>query len=59
MPRVPRKKNKKNYTINVPRHQKKVTQCATSAKMHSQLTYGDILKQKKFTRTKSALYYRG
>ena len=37
MPRVPRKKIK-NYKVNLPRHQKKVTQHATSAKMHSQLT---------------------
>jgi len=34
MSRVP---NKKNYTVSVPHHQKKVTQHATSAKMHSQL----------------------
>jgi len=33
MPRVP---NKKIYTISAPRHQKKVTQHATSTKMHSQ-----------------------
>ena len=40
MSRVPRKKikNKINYTVSVPRHQEKVTQRATSTKMHSQLT---------------------
>jgi len=71
MPRVPLKKNKNNYTVSAPRHLKKVTQHATSAKMHSQLAYGSILKQKKiykdqikkffFTggKTKSGLYYRG
>ena len=37
MPRGPRKKNNNNYTVSVPHHQKKVTQRATSAKMHSQL----------------------
>jgi len=30
-------KNKNNYTDSVPRHQKKMSQHATSAKMHSQL----------------------
>jgi len=32
MPRVP---NKNNYIVSVSRHQKKVTQHATSEKMHS------------------------
>jgi len=30
-------KNKINYTVSEPRHQKKVSQRATSAKMNSQL----------------------
>jgi len=40
-PRVPIKKikNKINYTVSVSRHQKKVTQRATSTKMYSPLTY--------------------
>ncbi|AES95621.1 hypothetical protein MTR_5g027520 [Medicago truncatula] len=33
MPRV--HNNKNNYTVSAPRHQKKVTQHATSAKIHS------------------------
>jgi len=33
-------KNKNNYTVSVSRHPKKVTQRATSVKMHSQLPYG-------------------
>jgi len=39
MPRVPIKKlkNKINYTVNAPRHHKKVTQHTTSAKMYGQL----------------------
>jgi len=52
MPGVPLTKVKKNYTVSVPRHQKKVSQHAKLAKMHSQLAYGGILK-KKITRTKS------
>jgi len=57
MPRVPRKK--KNYTVSVPQHQKKVTQHATSANAQS-AGLGGILKQKKFTRTKSKFFfYRG
>jgi len=40
MPHVPHKKykNKINYTVSAPYHQKKVSQRVTSAKMHSQLT---------------------
>jgi len=36
MSRVPKKiKNKNNYTVSAPSHQKKVTQNVMSAKMHS------------------------
>jgi len=31
-------KNKIKYIVNVPRHQKKVTQCDTSTKFYSQMT---------------------
>jgi len=30
-------KNKNNYTVSVPRHQKRVTHRASSANMHSQI----------------------
>jgi len=33
-------KNNNNYTVSVPRQPENVTQRATSAKMHSQLTRG-------------------
>ena len=42
-------KNKNNYTVSVPRHLEKLTQRATSAKMHSQLGQGWFLENLHFS----------
>jgi len=53
MTRVPHKKNKNNYTVSVPHHSKKMTQRATSAKMHSQLGQRWFLENLHFSRLES------
>ena len=46
-----------NYTVSVPHHPKKVTERATSAKMHNQLSQGWFLENLHFSRLESEHFF--